>query len=81
MTNITFTPLQLEMIARTDYLKFVWSGGEYIEVFSHNQTSAHDVINVWDYAQGEPRYEISLDGFTKALHEWFVDTVDHNDIR
>jgi hypothetical protein len=81
MNNLTRTPLAVEMVARTQHLKFVWSGGEYIEVFSHNQTNAHDVINVWDYAECEPRYEVSLDGFVKAIHEWLADDTDHNDIR
>ena len=81
METVTFTPLLLEMVARSQYLKFVWSGGEYIEVFSHNQTSPHDVINVWDYAEGAPSYEVSLDGFTKAIREWLADEIDRNFIR
>lgn len=57
-----------------------WHGGEYIDLgYSQNQGEdgidgddfhAYDVINVWDYAKGEPRIPRSLDAFKARVDEW-----------
>jgi len=61
------------LVAHAGVYKFVWYGGEYIDVFALGQESAVDVINVWDYEKGEPRLSFDLDGFTIALDEYLAD--------
>lgn len=50
-----------------------WHGGEYIELGEDQTASgefaAYDVINVWDYAKGEPRIPRTLDAFQTAVDE------------
>jgi hypothetical protein len=65
-----------------DDLRFVWSGGEYIEIFSRDldtdlfPKSAFDIINVWDYAKGEPRIEKNLDAFKEFVDQHLQEVME-----
>lgn len=63
-------------------LKFVWYGGAYIEI-CWARGAAFDVINVWDYAQGEPTIERTRAAMVARVDEWINDPeVDHeHDLR
>ena len=49
-------------------LRFEWSGGAYIEIFSIGKTQPFDVINVWDYEWDVARIDIA--GFAKEVEGW-----------
>ena len=66
----------------TEDMRFVWSGGEYIEIFFRDldtdlfSKSAFDIINVWDYAKGEPRIEKNLDAFKEFIDEYTQEVME-----
>lgn len=73
-----------KMIYSTDGMRFEWSGGEYIELFFIDPDtdtfpkSAFDVINVWDYAKGEPRIEKTLDAFNEFIKQHIQEIAEDN---
>jgi len=66
----------------TEDMRFVWSGGEYIEIFYRDldtdlfPKSAFDIINVWDYAKGEPRIEKNLDAFKQFVEQHIQEVME-----
>lgn len=54
-------------------VKFVWEGGEYIDIYfsggKHTGTP-FEVINVWDYETNTPRIERSRGAFVDECEEW-----------
>jgi hypothetical protein len=56
-----------------------WHGGEYISLgyvqemgeagIDGDAFHAYDVLNVWDYAAGQPRIARTLDAFAEAVNE------------
>jgi hypothetical protein len=65
-----------------------WRGGEYIDIGSLQDQGqpgidgddfhAYDVINVWDYAKGEPRIPRTLEAFQEAVDERLAELDDES---
>jgi hypothetical protein len=56
-------------------LKFVWHGGEYIDISfdKHPDRGAFEVINVWNSAEDKARIPFRLDDFEKVVREYASD--------
>jgi hypothetical protein len=65
-----------------------WHGGEYIDLgtlgdqgepgIDGDDFHAYDVVNVWDYAKGEPRIPRTLEAFQTAVDERIADLEDES---
>lgn len=65
------------MVMTVDGARFVWHGGEYIEVKPLDGGGVSvDIINVWDYAEGAPRIERSLEAFERAVLAYVVENLN-----
>jgi hypothetical protein len=73
--------MEVKLISETEHLRFEWSGGAYISVFSKRQDIEINVINVWDYELDKPVIERSFDGFRTRITEWLTEPEDTSDIR
>ena len=67
------TKVVISITAHSSVFKFVWWGGEYIDVFFIGSDSCHDLINVWDYEAGETRVPFTPDGFAEAISAWLLE--------
>jgi hypothetical protein len=49
--------MEIKMMTETEHLRFEWSGGAYIAVFSKKHDIETNVINVWNYELDKPVIE------------------------
>lgn len=73
--------METKMVSETEHLRFEWSGGAYIAVFSKKHDLEINVINVWNYELDKPVIERSFDGFRNRITEWLTEPEDTSDIR
>ena len=61
-----------EVLFETNFgpIRAVWHGGQYIELFTGDDDSAKDVINVWDYQTNSPRIATNAEAMAKCVREW-----------
>jgi len=64
----------VHMVAYEEHYKFVWYGGQYVDVFLlANADQCVDLINVFDYEAGETRLPFTPEGLAEAISEWLED--------
>jgi len=63
--------MHIQITAETQYLRFEWSGGPYIDVFNQKHTVPHDVINVCDYEAGKSRIPFTPEAMQAEIEKWF----------
>ena len=73
--------MNIKMMTETGNLRFEWSGGAYIAIYSKKHEIEVNVINVWDYELDKPVIERSFDGFRNRVIEWLSEPEDTSDIR
>lgn len=61
----------------TRTLHFQWHGGPYIEV-GFSLSKPVEVINVWDYAKGEPTIARTRRAFAAAIDSWIAEYDEDN---
>ena len=70
-----------KLTAESEFLRFEWYGGAYIEVISKKHDVEINVINVWDYELDKPVIERSIEAFETRITEWLAEPEDTSDIR
>lgn len=69
------------IVVRVGAWRGVYHGGAYIDIFHDESDAALDVINVYDYAKGEPEIPFTREAVRAELREWVAessaDIVEH----
>lgn len=67
---------RVQLVSRQGPWKATYEGGPYIEVWHESKSYPLDVINVYDYAKGEPEIAFEQSAVRRELRHWINEVGD-----